>query len=214
MNNRVKEFFNKTSDDEAKYPKINKKRRYLGYIPTINHNVADINDFTHFIECDISPTICPMQWEDLEIDFEDKDKRFCEYCGKFVYKADNEFMVDKLISENKCMAVSNQLIEKINGKIDEQRLKNLEDRLRVSKLFLVFKKYEPSAFEEFQKQSLTQEELLKQCILYMFDRNYEVIEKYTNMGVDMQFIIEKIVPKIDDDKFQEFIKQKLDIKSE
>jgi hypothetical protein len=211
MNNQVKEFFNKLKRDTRNKFKHSQRRgrRTAGYRPMINFDVADINNFTHFIECNISPTICPMQWEDLDIDFNDKNKRHCEYCDKFVYKADNKIMIEKLLSENKCMAVSNHIIDDLNGVMSEQKYENLQNRLKISMFFLVVKKYEPVAFEEFQKEKLTQEELLKKCILFIFDTNNikYAIKKYIDKGADMQFILETIVPKIDDESFQETFKQ-------
>ena len=99
--------------------------------------IAPINEFTHFIDCEISPAICPMQWEDLEQDFTSIDKRYCEYCDKYVYKVDNEFMMKKMQDENKCMAISSTLLERLNGKIDDDAYLNLEYRLSISTLFLV-----------------------------------------------------------------------------
>ena len=81
MNHKVKELFNAFYSDEEKSKKSNpsrhsmRSRRTAGMRPAQYFDIAPITDFTHFINCEISPTICPMQWEDLEIDFSSQDKR-------------------------------------------------------------------------------------------------------------------------------------------
>ncbi len=161
MNYKVKELLNTLyaqeekiqSHEEMEQAKINRankpRGRTAGCMPNIYFDVASINDFTHFIDCEISPTICPMQWEDLEVDFSSKDKRHCKYCDKFVYKVDNEFMIHKMQDENKCMAISNNLLEKMNGKMDNDKYINLQDRLSISMLFLVYKDTHQEQYKEF-----------------------------------------------------------------
>jgi len=130
-------------------------------MPSIDYEVAPVSDITHFMECDVSPAICPMRFEDLQVDITSPDRRHCKYCDKFVYKADNEYMVNKLQDEGKCMAISNTLLERMNGKMDERRYINLQNRLAVSKLFLVYKRYNRYDYERFIDNKLTDEEILK-----------------------------------------------------
>lgn len=171
---RVKEFFNEIlRRDKQESRSSRHENRLLGYMPSFDYDVPDITDFSHFIECEVLPTVCPMLWESLVVDFENSDKRYCEYCNKFVYKADNEYMFKLLQEEKKCMAISHTLLEKMNGKIDQNSYNNLQDRLKISKLFLVLKKYEPVFFDDLKSKNLNYEEQLKEIFLYITDNGME-----------------------------------------
>ncbi len=210
----VKEFFNQQQREEhLSQQKLlkNKTRRTLGIMPTIEFDIPDITEFTHYLECDISPSICPMQWEELDIDFDNNDRRFCEYCDKYIYKVDNEYMLKEHNQNNECIAISNDLLEKINDKIEQERYNKLQDRLHLSKLYLVVKKYESYFWQEIQKDELSQENILKKTIKMILEQ--DDIDFYLQKGVDMQFIFEQIVSKIKDDEFVNFIKNSLNNKT-
>jgi len=212
MNNKVKEFFNNLSQEKRKInnPHLNKRSyRTAGIMPEYNFSVPNIKEFSHFIECETSPLICPMIWEDLEIDFKDNNRRHCEYCDKFVYKADNEFMIKSLKEDKKCMAISNVLLEKINGKIDEEKHNNLQYRIAISKLFLVYKKYKQKNFEELYELNLSQEEQLKEVILNILNGDeWSVksdIELLNEKGVDVELIFTLVLNNIRDEDFKKMV---------
>ncbi len=195
--------------EQARINRANKPRgRTAGYMPNIYFDIASINDFTHFIDCEVSPTICPMQWEDLEIDFSSQDKRHCEYCDKFVYKVDNEFMIQKMQDENKCIAITNHLLERIN----DDKYTNLQDRLLISKLFLVYKSYRKEEFQEFIDNDASQEFILKAIILDILN-SYDMkqtIEYYNKNGVDLEKILFEILPSINDGKLKIQVEEKIE----
>lgn len=212
MQSQVKEFFNKLKrkyNQEKKPRKTsrNKIHRTLGILPSMNYNIPDINDFNHFMECEISPNICPMMWETLQVDFDNKNRRYCEFCEKYVYKADNEYMVKKLINENKCMAISNNVLEKMNGKMDKKRYENIEKRLIISKLFIYYKKYNPDGYYDMQKEGLSYEEQLKSLLLSALD--HRDIEKYINTKVDMEKIYLIALENSNDEEFKKIVFDKI-----
>lgn len=219
MNYKVKELFNSLYLDEEKSKKSNPdrhslrhSRKRIGMRPTQYFEIAPITDFTHFINCEISPTICPMQWEDLEVDFSSQDKRHCEYCDKFVYKVDNEFMVKKMQDENKCMAISNTLLEKMNGKMGKEQYENLHDRLSLSMLFLLYKDNHQEEFKEFIDNDLNQEQILK-AIIFDILNSYNIkqtIEWYSENGVDLETILHNVLINIDDEKFKLIVEEKIE----
>jgi len=224
MNYKVKELFNSLyaeekriqSLEEMEKARINRAKkprgRTGGVRPDRPINVASISDFTHFIDCEVSPAICPIQWENLEVDFSSKDRRHCKYCDKFVYKVDNEFMIQKMQNENKCMAISNNLLQKMNGKMDDITYKNLQDRLSISMLFLVYKDTHKEDFKEFVDNNFTQELILKAIILDVFN-SYNIkqtIEWYAKNGVDLEIILHQVLSNINDDKFIMQVEEKIE----
>ena len=210
MQSKVKELFNKISRSEYSEQKSNPHRknarrgRMLGVLPSDYFDVAPINDFTHFIECDVSPSICPMQFEDLKIDFENGDRRYCEYCNKHVYKADNEYMVKQLHDQGKCMAVSDTLIERLNGKMDDEQYQRLQDRLAISKLFLVYKDYDQEAYKVFVDNKLSTEEVLQAIILDILNSSDvdEMLTWYAEKGVDLEFIFSDVIMNMNNKAFE------------
>ncbi len=194
MQAKVKEFFNRASRELKQLDRPLRRRRRVGYMSMHDPDVPDFTDFSHFIECEVSPMICPMLWEELEIDFDNIDKRYCEYCEKYVYRADNEYMVEKLQEENKCMAVSDELLNRVNGTMNQKEYENLQKRLVVSKLFLVYKKYEPEFFEAMKEDNLSYEEQLKRVVLDVLEGNTEINIKWLmESGVDVEFLFFEIV---------------------
>jgi len=192
----VKEFFNsqKRTEELEQRPIKQVMRRRLGVRPTIDYDVPDISNFTHFLDCEVSPFICPMQWEELNIDFDNSDRRYCEYCDKYIFKVDNEYMLKEHNSNNECIAISNELLEKINGKTEQEKYNKLQNRLHLSKLYLVVKKYEPYFWETLQNENLSQEEILKKTITMILDTNN--INFYIEKNVNMRFILEELIPNI------------------
>lgn len=216
MQSQVKEFINqliKKIDLEKKpnkFTKKYKKTRTLGIFPDVDYNVPNINDFTHFMECEIAPNICPLSWESLEVDFENRNRRYCEYCAKYIYKADNEMMLQKLKDENKCMAISKQLFEKINGRIDEKRYENIQNRLIISKFFMFFKRYESNFYEKIQEENLSYERQLERMFLYVLNNN--LIDNYINKGVEIDVIFIWILEYNSNKEFEKIIHDKINNK--
>ena len=205
MTSQVKEFFNSLEIEKKREEKARKRRRYYkGMKPTQNYNAADITDFTHFMECDISPDICPMIWEELEIDFNNKDRRYCNICDKHVYKANNKFMINKLLHEKQCFSIPISLLEEINGTIDEERYKNLEDRLIISKLFLFYKKYYEWEWDVLESKGLNYESQLKYMLRDIISDDYK-IKDLLNKNVDLEYIIKLVLGYGKDEDFEKMV---------
>jgi len=218
MNYKVKELFNSFLFEEFKQTRIsieskrNKNRIKVGSRPWQYFKMAPINEFTHFIDCEISPAICPMQWEDLERDFSSLDKRYCEYCDKSVYKVDNEFMMKKMQDENKCMAISSTLVEKLNGKMNDDAYRNLEYRLLISKLFLVYKDVHQDEFKSFIENDFSQMLILKAILLDILN-SYDIEETFTwyaKRDIDLEMIFNHVLSNIEDEKFKKQVEEKID----
>lgn len=202
---QVKEFFNKLkkTQKKEKIPKKVMRRHRTGIQPCIDYDIPDVTNFSHFIECEIAPNICPMMWESMEVDYEDENRRYCEYCQKYIYKADNEYMIKKLSSENKCMAVSSYVLEKMHGKMDEKRYVNLQTRLTISKLFMYCKRFNPVEFKQMQERGLTYKEQLKEILLLALDQRD--LEKYIKMEVEVAQIYSLALEYGDDEEFNRMI---------
>ena len=214
MQSQVKEFFNSLQRKQKKEKNLNpnrnslrRSRRTVGVLPYIEYDVPSITNFSHFMECEIAPNICPLMWEGLELDFENKERRYCSVCEKYVYKVDNQYMLEQLKTEDKCIAVSNDLLSKMNGKMEQKRYENLQKRLTISKLFLYEKKYKSEWFYEMQEENLSYEDQLKKMLLYIV--NHGSYEKYIEFGIDFESIFEIVFEYGNDKYFQKNILDKI-----
>jgi len=214
VQSQVKEFFNSLQRKQKKEKNLNpnrnslrRSRRTVGVLPYIEYDVPSITNFSHFMECEIAPNICPLMWEGLELDFENKERRYCSVCEKYVYKVDNQYMLEQLKTEDKCIAVSNDLLSKMNGKMEQKRYENLQKRLTISKLFLYEKKYKSEWFYEMQEENLSYEDQLKKMLLYIV--NHGSYEKYIEFGIDFESIFEIVFEYGNDKYFQKNILDKI-----
>jgi len=148
------------------------------------NQIPDIKDFKHFINCEISPDICPMIWEELEKVEEKDEKRYCKFCNNYVYRVDDEEMLQKYMNTDKCLAININLLENLYGKWDEEVIEKYKKRLLISRLFLLFKsKYN---WEQFKEKNYDYEQILKEIfklilnekldLKYFLDNNLDVIE--------------------------------------
>jgi len=177
--------------------------RLIGAIPFI----SDINNTSSFIECDVSPDICPMKWENLEkIESQDK-KRYCEYCDKNIFLVNEKNQIKEFKEENKCMAVPISIVEQMNKDRDIEDYQKLENNLKLSMLFLVAKKQEVSLFEEIKGLNLSREQILKKIIINICnsDNFIQRVKLYQSKNVDLEFITTQILLKIEDDIFKQKI---------
>jgi len=150
------------------------------------NQIPDIKDFKHFINCEISPDICPMMWEELE-KVEGKDeKRYCKFCNNYVYRVDNEEILQKYTNTNKCLAINIDLLENLYGKWDKEVIEKYEKRLLISRLFLLFKSKYKNYWKQFKEKNYDYEQILKEIfklilnekldLKYFIDNNLDVIE--------------------------------------
>ena len=207
MQAKVKEFFNQLERKQliiVRKMSERKRRRgqWLGMGMHYNSHTDKFQYFTHFIECEVSPAICPMQWEDLQFDFQDINRRFCTYCERYVYVAENIVNYKKLQEEGKCVAVNEFLFKKLQNRYDEKHLERLEQRLKLSKLFLVEKHY--NSYEYSYEEDISYENLLILIITRIFEsyNPLQDINWYIEQGVDMRYIFEEIATKVGDEGFQ------------
>lgn len=110
------------------------------------------------------------------------------------------------------MAIPYGLLKKLDEKMDDERYENLQNRLLVSKLFLVYKTQQ-CGFERFRGNQLTQDEILKEIIQDLFNTKdiKSEIEWYEDKGVDIHSILSIVLPNISDVKFKEEISKKMDV---
>jgi hypothetical protein len=205
---QVKEFFNHLDKEE----KTVKRKRRVGMLSYSYDagliEIPSIDDFSGFINCEVFPMQCPMIWDELE--FVDDTKRFCKYCNKNIYKVDDIDAYEELSLQNKCMAISFEVFEKINNNFTEEIERNLELRLKISRFFMVYRylnqdyiRYYSEGIASYSENSDSKIKLLKKLILDMvFSSNFsEQIQKYESHGVDLNYIFLDIVPRFNDANF-------------
>lgn len=178
------------------------KEQWTGISTGISHKITAY-DFGNFIECEVSPDICPLVWDRLSIIENLDDRRYCKYCDKTVYKVDSIELFDRLQEQNKCMVISKRVFENINGKIDKERYLLLQNRLKLSELFLIVEHYD---YETITNQDKTFKEKLQDIVTKIFtqDEPSNELKWFEDKGVDMKFIFQEIILKEFD---KEFIKK-------
>ena len=153
--------------------RVVKKRKEL------KENPIDTKNFKHFIECEISPDICPILWEELT-PTDNKNKRYCKYCKREILKVDDKETLEKYQNTTQCLAISEKLLEEMNLTTNE----NLEKRLLFSKLFLVFKHNHPKYWNKIK--FLDKEEQIIKMIEFIETNNKT--ELYQKNNVDLEEI--------------------------
>ena len=63
------------------------------------------------IICNDEDLICPKRWEELDVDFEHTDSRYCSACNRTVSKVANQHNFDEIKDSNNCIAMP------FNGKL-------------------------------------------------------------------------------------------------
>jgi|GEM_PF-4315919 len=209
MKQKVLNYFKK-KDFETKYGfKPRKFERYKGRMGGDKPDYYDIpklDDFSHFIECDLFPSICPMLWEELQIDFNDPNRRFCDHCERYVHKVDNLQNYTRLTESKECVSVSQIFLKTLDKRIDEEYLSNIEYKMKVTKLFLVAKKIGVPLSDELSKL-----EQLKMVIIKLLEKE-DLRRILAIHKIDILFLLEEILPRIEDEQFQKTIKNLLNTK--
>ena len=113
-----------------------------------------------------------MLWEELT-PADDKNKRYCKICKNFVFKVDDEKTLKKLNNTDKCLAISNKLLEELYGKNPNKN--SLFEKLYIIKLFLIFKTNDPTYWNKISNLSKKKQINKK-------------IKLYESYGIDITFI--------------------------
>ncbi len=159
--------------------------------------IPNIENFKHFINCEISPDICPMTWEELEKVEEKDEKRFCKFCKNFIYRVDDEETLKKFQNKGKCLAINEKILEKLYGKWDEEIIENFQKRILISKLFLLFKTKYTKQWQNFKAKNFDYEQILKEIIKMIL--NNEIDFKYfIENDLDLFEVLDIIFKYIDD----------------
>jgi len=82
----------------------------------------------HYIFCKCANP-ASLIWEKLEINIEQKDKRYCPECMCAVYKVDNKYMFEKRVAERNCIAVSIEFISKISEKNNDIKYAQMLEKM-------------------------------------------------------------------------------------
>lgn len=177
-------------------------------------NINIDTNLYHFIYDDSSFTF--VVWEDLEVDFSNINRRYCEKYNDYVYRASNVSVLNKLYSENKRVAISANLFELIREEISNKEYQLFQNRLKVTLFLMIYFKSKSKYIHEHDCESLmgcidtkTMKEILENII---GDRNaLEWLGFFKQHGIDMEFIILETLDYINDDTFSHTFMEKLKI---
>lgn len=213
MLSQIKEFFNaKMKEDELEENLRVKKNRKIGrsrYDEKIIE-ILSIDNFKAFINCNISPSICPMLWDELKDVSE--GVKYCIYCEKNIYEVSSIKEYKQYLSQNECMAIHYSLIDEHKQEVELSDVveEDLKDILKLSRFFIVAR-YLNSYNEKFISSTFSKELFLKNIICALiFHHNFEEeLEKYLSHSVDMEFIFTKVCTSIEDKKFVDLVKKQI-----
>jgi len=235
MNHKVKELFNTLYLDEEKEHKTNpnskvakRKKPFIfkGHKFSAgtrihvdfqaDEYIKEFSDETYFVICPNNDLFFPVIWDELEINFTNKNIRFCKQCDKDIYKVDNIYLYNQCIDEYLCMAISTNTLNKLKNNILKDKYEELSDKLLVSKLFFAYEneKYneQDEFYEKFKENNFTRELAFKTIILDILNTNNmkQTIEYYNQNGVDLEKIIFQVLPSINDEQFKVQVEEKIE----
>jgi len=211
---QIKEFFNtKMKEDELEENIRVKRNRLLGifrFPENLEKEIPSIDNFKAFINCNISPSICPMLWDELK--YVQEGVKYCIYCEKNIHEVSSIKEYKQYLSQNKCMAIPYFLINEHKQEVELSDVveEDLKDILKLSRFFIVAR-YLNSYNEKFISSTFSKELFLKNIICALiFHHNFEEeLEKYLSHGVDMEFIFTKVCTRIEDKKFVDLVKKQI-----
>lgn len=218
MNHKVKELFNTLYSNEDKEHKTNpknKENKMRGFVRKGEQfNFNNFTDETYFIICNQDDINYPTTWDNLEIDFNSQDIRYCKECDKTIHKVSNGYMYQKCKNENLCMAISTETLKNIKNNINITEYEEISNIILISKLFLEYEDIHMQHYdfyEEFKENNFTRELAFKAIILDILNTNNikQTIEYYNENGVDLEKILFQVVPSISDDKFKIQVEEKI-----
>lgn len=180
-----------------------KRIQLIGTFDEIGIKLPSINNFTEFINCEISPSICPLLWEELD-SIENSNNRFCKFCNKTIYLVKDINSFHNLKSEKRCISISPSLLDEL--KEDESKnYDDLEHRLLFSKLFLIYKYLNPYS-EIISKYEANNIKFRRIILEISFTNNLEkTIIEYQNNGLDLKYLFYYILKHSNDMELQKII---------
>jgi len=93
--------------------KTKEQQRYKRSRPSARSTKMPKSFFKHPVYQDLKEVIIPLnsqivvprRWEELEIDFSQKDKRYCKLCHLDVYRVSNSYRYKELVGKNVAIAI-------------------------------------------------------------------------------------------------------------
>ena len=138
----VKEFLNdlEISENERcnlkskRLAKLNRGRK--DYIRP-NQTSDKVGNIEHYIICECQNNSSEIIWENLQVNSDELDIRYCEGCNNAIYKVDNEYLFNKKNIDNKYIAISIEFIQKIHKKYPIDKYQKLLDKILIMKKQLI-----------------------------------------------------------------------------
>jgi len=62
-------------------------------------------ELKNVIICNDENLLCPKRWEELNVDFEHTDSRYCSTCNQTISKVTNQYNFDEIKDSNNCIAI-------------------------------------------------------------------------------------------------------------
>jgi hypothetical protein len=141
-----------------------------------------------YIICNNNLLQCPRRWEELDLNFDDLNIRYCSFCKKNVYKVTNEYNYNKF--KESCICIPN------NSKFLEILSKDMLEYTEIYKFIQISRQFiqESGYLAEIDLYSNSSEDLLYSIRVFINDRiknsNYETFEywkiKYQKYQIQLE----------------------------
>lgn len=138
------------------------------------------------IICSDKNKICPKRWEELEINFEHENMRYCSVCQEDILRVTNQYNFEEVKNTNRCISVP------LNGVVYRSLPKELkvcaEQYILVQSSRTIM--YGSSRnIDEATMHSNSIEEIVKIFLTYIDDKDYYVQEFIENCNkYDVDFV--------------------------
>lgn len=99
------EYESQQIEDKKYRATIKSKRHFRICPPPSMYDYPIYKDLKEVIICNDLSKICPRRWDELEIDFEDKNKRYSSLMQRDILKVTNEHNYNLIKDQNICIAI-------------------------------------------------------------------------------------------------------------
>jgi len=181
----------KEKTKEQQRHKKNQPRAYSTKIPKGFFEHPLYYDLKEVIVTPQKERIIPRRWEELQIDFSDKNRRYSGLCDRYVYRVTNRYNYRKLLDKKVALAIP------IQTALFQEIQKEYEKQIETYRFVQVSRRLmqEVGYREKEDLQSCMVAEVLEDIRTFIKGRTWvswrEWIETYKKFGINLEIFIKK-----------------------
>jgi hypothetical protein len=181
----------KEKTKEQQRHKNNQPRAYSTKIPKDFFEHPLYHDLKEVIITPQKERIIPRRWEELQIDFSDKNRRYSGLCDRYVYRVTNRYNYRKLLDKKVALAIPIQTV------LFQEIQKEYEKQIEIYRFVQISRRMmqEVGYREKEDLQSCMVAEVLEDIRTFIKGRTWvswcEWIETYKKFGINLEMFIKK-----------------------